>query len=136
MSTSVTSPGVKRSQLWFGLLGGAIAWLLHLIVASIISEWGCTAGLYRREIFGITMVTWMLIAISILMLLLALLATWSAHRVNRHYREAAEQEPGFIEPDSHGTDVFMAQTGLWSSWLFVFIIAAQCVPIFFFLKEC
>lgn len=137
MTTSVTSPGVSRSRLWFGLLGGAISWLLHLIGASIISEWGCLAGLNRYELLGITAVAWMLIAISVVMTLVAVFATWFAYRVDRHYREIDSQHRGSEhDAEGHGTDIYIARVALWSSALFVFIILSQCVPIFYYLTQC
>jgi hypothetical protein len=136
MTISVTIPSVRRSRLWFGLIGGAMAWLLHLIAASIIAEWGCVSGLYQRELWGMTAVTWLLVIVSVLMSLLAVAATWSAYWVDRVYREAEASERPDSTAETHATDVYMARVGLWSSALFVFIIIAQCVPIFFFLREC
>jgi hypothetical protein len=136
MTASVTSPGVSRSRLWFGLLGGAIAWFIHLVAASFIAEWGCVSGLHERELLGFTVITWSLIAVSVFMIVVSLASAWSAYWVNHHYHKVTSQEQDDWAADIHGTDIYMAQVGVWSSAMFVFIIAAQCVPIFFFLRGC
>jgi hypothetical protein len=131
---AVTTPGVSRSRLWFGLLGGAIAWFVHLVGASIISEWGCLSGLHQNELAGITVVAWMLIGLSVIMAIIAVVAASSAFQVNRHYNQAAGGDAH--ESDEHGTDVYMARVGVWSSGLFVLIILAESLPILYFLTEC
>jgi hypothetical protein len=136
MTASITSPSVPRPRLWFGLFGGALAWLVHLVGASIAAEWGCVAGLDRWQLLGVSAVAWLVIAISVLTLLAAAGATWSAYHVNRHYHDAAGHQRDTDAFDEHGTDVYMARTGLWTSGLFVFIIAAESIPVLYFLTEC
>jgi heme/copper-type cytochrome/quinol oxidase subunit 2 len=133
-TATVTTPGVSRSRLWFGLLGGAIAWFVHLFGASIISEWGCLSGLHQHELAGVNAVAWTLIALSAIMTIVAVAAAISAFQVNRQYNHAAEG--GADESDEHGTEVYMARVGVWSSALFVFIILAESLPILYFLAEC
>lgn len=139
MTASVTHPGTPRSRLWFGMFGGALPWLVHLVGASIIAEWGCLAGIDRQQLMGITAVAWGVIALSGATLAVALVATWSAYQTWQHYRgdaagQTAENEPTAL--DVRGTDAFMARTGLWTSGLFVFIILVESFPIFYFLSNC
>lgn len=124
-------PRVSRTALWFGFLGGAVAWTLHLLAASFISEWGCLTGLARWQWLGLTSIAWLLIAASVLMLLLAIWATWVAYRLQHQLSEA-----GSTPLDRHGTATFLARAGLITNGVFTFIILAQCVPIFYFLSRC
>ena len=127
---------VERSRVGFGLFGGAIAWLVHLVAASIIAEWGCISGLHRYQFLGITAIAWSVIAISVVALLVAAAATWIVYRASQHYDDVAETGQSAHVYDASGTDKFLARVGLWSSALFVFIIAVQSLPILYFLKEC
>lgn len=136
MTASVTSPSAPRSRLWFGMFGGAVPWLVHLVGASIIAEWGCFAGIARWQFLGVTAVAWSVIVLSVVTLLIAMAATWLAYRTNRHYHEFATDEREEIVDDQLGTDAFMARTGLWTSGLFVFIILVESFPILYFLTDC
>ncbi len=136
MTAAVTSPDNERPRAGLGLFGGALAWLIHLVAASIISEWGCVSGLHRYELLGITAIAWSVIVLSIVALAAAAAATWAVYRLNRHYHELGENQQSPDVFDVHGTDAFLARVGLWTSGLFVFIIAVQSFPILYFLTEC
>ena len=126
----------ERPRMGFGLFGGAFAWLIHLIAASIIAEWGCNAGLHRYQFLGITAVAWGVISLSLVALLMAAAATGVVYRLNQKYHDVVETGESADVCDAQGTDKFLARVGLWSSALFVFIIAAQSIPILYFLTEC
>jgi|GEM_PF-1878454 len=136
MTAAASLPEVERPRVGFGLFGGAIAWLVHLVAASIIAEWGCISGLHRYQFLGITAIAWSLIALSVVALLVAVAATWVVYHANQRDEGVTETGDSADVYDTRGTNKFLARVGLWSSALFVFIIAVQSLPILYFLKEC
>ncbi len=119
-----SAPPDRSWPLGFGMLGGAVAWTVHLIVAALVAEWGCLGGWGHYQAAGINLVAWIILAVSLVMLVVAALATGVAWRLAHQLRD----QPGNAE--------FLASTGAKTSGLFVFIIAAQSLPIAFYLSTC
>ena len=127
-----TLPAPVRSRgLWFGMLGGAIAWLFHLIGAAILAEWGCMSGWGRMHWGGISAVAWAISLLSLVMLLIASAATWVAYR---HYQRLRRECHAKSRQDDSRS--FLAEAGWKSSAIFTGIVLAESVPILFFLSEC
>jgi len=121
-----------RTSLWFGLLGGAIAWLLHLLLAYGIAEFGCVSGVGDTQFLGLSGVA----ALEILVTILTLAIAGSASVIaQRNYDRDSSGDPS-IDQGMHDPRVFMARSGVLTSRLFVFIIAVQSIPIFFYLRKC
>jgi hypothetical protein len=116
------------------MLGGAVAWGLHLISASLISEWGCFAGLHAVQYQGVTLIAWLLTAVSLLCVLIAGWATWVAWRWQRMMKALPASTFDIDAPRE--TDAFLARTGTATSGLFLFIILAESLPILFYLSDC
>lgn len=114
-----------RRALWFGLLGGAVAWLVHLLLAYVIAEFGCLSPLATHTLLGVTAVAWMLLAATLVTLAGAVAATLVALRSDRRLRDHHEF-----------AGAYMARLGLITSGLFVFIILVQSLPIFYYLSSC
>lgn len=131
MSSLSDNSGVHRSALWFGLLGGAGAWTAHLLLAYLIAEFACVAGKDASHWLGIMTPAWWLIAMSVTMLLLSGSATLLARLLVRRLRQRNWSGDRAAEAGS-----YMAKTGYYMSMLFTFIIAAQSIPIFFYLQRC
>lgn len=134
MTDSTTTPIPSRLALWFSMLGGAVAWGLHLISASLISEWGCFSGLHEFEYGGVTLVAWLLVIVSLLATLLAAWATWVAWRLQTSMTGLPASTFDIDAPRE--TDAFLARTGTATSGLFLFIILAESLPILFYLSDC
>ena len=134
MTALATESAIPRPRLSFGLFAGAIAWLVHLVGAAVVAEWGCFAGLDRWRFGGVSAIAWTVIAITAATLLLAVAATWSAYRAERRYSGTATDSPDGDE--KRGNDAFMAKVGFWADMVFALIILAQSVPILFFLTGC
>jgi hypothetical protein len=119
---------MARAALWFGLLGGAAAWTLHLLLAYLIAEFGCVAEKDAIIWAGITKPAWMLLVMSAVMLAVAGAATWAAHLAGKH--------PGRHDAEPPSVERYMARTGVIMSGLFTFIILVQSIPAFFYLQSC
>jgi hypothetical protein len=119
----------KRGALWFGLLGGGLAWLAHLLLAYFIAEFGCLAGWGEIFMFDVTAVAWAVIASSALTLVVAIAASLVAFRARKRLAgEQCDAEPG--------TELELARAGFITSSLFTFVILVQSVPVFFYLRHC
>src|SRR5690606_39142115 len=118
----------RRALLWFGFLGGATAWSVHLVAAALIAEWGCFSGLQQTMYWGVTLVAWLLILLSAAMLLIAVLATAAAYVVKK--RLPAHTVDDELAPHDE-MDQFLARFGIAASGVFVFIIAAESLPILY-----
>ena len=132
MADPATIAGVKNWKLWFALLGGAVAWAGHLMIAYAIAEFGCVAGLGHRYVLGITVVSWMLLAISAAMTALAAAALLISYRI----RDRGPSAPATPDPDDDPTREFVARFGLISNGLFLLTILVQSVPVFYYWGRC
>src|SRR3954453_20647451 len=118
--------------LWFGLLGGAIAWVLHLMSIYAISEWGCLSPGLRRLFLGAMGTTWLLIGVTLALAALAGAAAWLAHRSEQAARsrpEAGDRE------EAASSRMPVAHLARVTSSLFALIIVVESVPTFFFLQN-
>lgn len=122
---------VSQAALWVGVLGGALAWLVHFLLAYAISEWGCVPPVTDVRAFGMTGTALLLLAVSAVTFAAACAATAvaqrSRHRLHDH-GDAPDAAPH--------AGPFMARLGLQLSGLFAFIILVESIPIFYFLSGC
>ncbi len=111
-----------RLRLWSCRWCGGVAWGLHLVTVWLIAEFGCPSELARPGPLGVSGVAWLALAVSIGCLALGGLATWASWRRSR----GGGEEPAR----------FIGKVGLVANPLFMLVIAAQTMPIFFHLQEC
>jgi hypothetical protein len=116
-STTTSTPAPLRRRRWFALLGGAIAWFVHLIAIFLISEFGCVAGLGERLWGNISVVAALLLGASVVPLVIASAAAIVGYR------------------DRQSAD-WLSQAGALMSGLFALIIAVQLIPALFYLRSC
>lgn len=109
-----------RGRLWFGLLGGAGAWLAHLLLSYAVAEFGCVSGLHQYQWLGISLVAWILLAISLLTASVAAAAT-------RSIPAPAEES----SPEGH-----LGRMGCLSSGSFFAVIVVESIPILYYLSRC
>lgn len=114
-------------RLWFGSLGGATAWLVHLCSCYAIAEFGCVGELGHSIWNGLSIVAWMCIAATALTLLVALAAMLVAHR--QRPRSAAEQPEGEWLRSTAWAGVFL-------SGFFAAAILFESIPILYYLRSC
>jgi hypothetical protein len=108
---------VGQLSLWFGMLGGAGAWALHLVVSYALVPAACAAGL--------GFLLYLAIPVFIGLAALAIFFAWRGWQASRDI------------PDENGNGHrlvyqrvrFMALSGLAMSGFFLMVIIAQSVPI-------
>lgn len=115
----------SRWKLRFALLGGAVAWTLHLLGCYAVAEFGVLSGFVDNTWAGLDAVSWLLLGWSAAMLALAALATRTSTRL---------RGPVPTDDDLRQTVEFCARFGRASNLAFLAIIAVQTVPVFFFLR--
>lgn len=120
-----------RRRLWFGLLGGAVAWLAHLLLAWIISEFGCLGGLGQTALLGLSGTAWLVILVSAATFAVSVAATIVARAMDKRLKPRRDTAAEEI-----GTDLFFARVGVITSALFAFVILVETIPVFFFLRSC
>jgi hypothetical protein len=130
-SQPTPSRGVGRAALWFGLLGGGVAWLVHFLTIYVVAEFGGVSGWGQSPFLGITVQAWLLLVISLLMTVGAGAAAYVAHRSRRFLRQTSPTEDDL---ERHAAGWHMARAGYVASSLFLFIILVESLPIFFFLR--
>jgi len=122
---------VPRGALWFGLLGGAVAWTLHLMLAYGIAEFGYVSGVGRQNYGGLSLVAWLVLALTAAATLLGLSATIVAYRWQQRLPPPQEGEDNAV-----ATERSTARTGWLTSGIFTFVILFESIPILFFLHGC
>jgi hypothetical protein len=121
----------NRWILWFGLLGGGVAWLLHFLISYAAGEFGCLSGFGERLFLGINWVAWIVIATTVVMLGIALTATVLAYRGETKLMDRERE----LKEDREW-EKYMAHAGWITSGLFALIILVEALPILYFLKDC
>ncbi|WAL69561.1 hypothetical protein ORV05_17885 [Amycolatopsis cynarae] len=111
--------------LWFAVLGGAIAWALHLAAAWSTDELACFAG--HHEISG----TPLYVVITLMVVIpgvIALAALGTALLV-RHRTSGTAVEEGRPDGTRRDRTRLLATVGIWANLLFVAIIAFDGVAV-------
>jgi hypothetical protein len=114
---------------WFAFLGGAGAWTVHIGVAYVAGEFGCVGGWGAQQVMGVTVSAWIVIAVTVLAVVVALAATWAG------YRGLGGR---VVSETGHQSDAakYLSWSGLMLSGLFAVIIIGQSVPIVSHLHRC
>jgi len=123
---------VSDARLWFGLLGGGVAWMLHLILAWGIAEFGCVSRFHELKLLGLTAVAWAGLTMSLCMLAITAIALWVSRRNERQIINAAVDTS---QPATHPRR-FIANSGVMANIVFLFIIVVQSLPFLFYLGNC
>jgi hypothetical protein len=133
VNAPASSGVVSRPALWFGFIGGALAWTMHLMTAYAIAEFGCVGSLGHRSYLGISYVAWLEIFVTVVTASLAAAATFVAYRC---HRRLTPPSPDSADSSSHAAERNTAYMGLLAGSLFFFVILFESIPIFFYLRHC
>ena len=120
----------SRASLWFGLFGGATAWLLHFMAAYAVAEFGCVGGLSERTHWNITLVAWMELALTAVAMVVAATASGVAYRSHRRLMGDSAADT------TADAERYTARAGLLTSSIFAFVILFEGIAIFFYLHGC
>jgi len=115
-----------RLRVWSCLWGGGLAWALHLAAVWAIAEFGCMTAMARPGPLEVSWVAWGILGVSVLCLALAGIATLESWRQAHSGAGSGGERPAR----------FAAGSGVVVNSLFMFIIIAQTLPVFFYLRDC
>lgn len=125
----------ELAKIWFGMLGGASAWVLHLMGSYAIGEFGCAGVLHGVRWLGINATCWVLILFSLVLAGVAAAASWAGRQTDHDAeRQAPATEDG--ETDERRPVLFAGHAGMLMSGWALFIILVESIPTFFFLQGC
>jgi hypothetical protein len=111
--------------LWFAVLGGAVAWAVHLLAAWSIDELTCAAGSGAVSGVPLRVAVSLAAGIPAAVAVAALMLSWRAWR-----RTAAATEQGVDR--AMGRAKMLALVGLWSNLFFLAIIVLGGAAILVF----
>ena len=123
---------ISRFRLWFGTLGGALMWLLHLVAAYLISEFGCVSWWGERIWLGLTLVAWAGLASSFLMVV----GTILSHHVALNNQKQLMWAKGALATEMEDGREILSYSGVLANRIFIFIILVQSIPFLFYLQGC
>lgn len=122
---------VSSLMLNFIVLGGGIAWLLHLLLTYAVAEFGCVGHVPDFVWLGIEGIAWLLIAASVLPIVLCLASIGAAYRTLQNLQQAIHGGGEINRPEMQ-----LVRIGLILNSFFLLTILAQTVPIFYYLDGC
>jgi hypothetical protein len=110
-----------RFMIWICLWGGGAAWLLHLLAVWIIAEFGCLSSFSHLGFMGMTSVAWAILGISLLCAAVTVLAIVVSVHCSRQGGDSFR---------------FVSRYGIAANPVFLLIITAQTLPVFYHLGDC
>ncbi|TYB98942.1 hypothetical protein FXF53_16620 [Micromonospora sp. WP24] len=112
--------------LWYAVLGGALAWAIHVMAAWGVDELTCASGSDRIGAVPLRVVVALAVVLPALATIGALLAATLAWRRTAHTR------PDGIAEATLGRTRMLALLGLWANLLFLAIIVLGGVALLVF----
>lgn len=105
------------TTLWFGVLGGALAWTVQFLTLYALSEGACLTALGQLELLGASGVTVLILDVTLVTALVALAATYAGYLTWTRWRHHADSGAAFMG---------LAGAGL--SGIFLVSILIQALP--------
>lgn len=133
MNALASSVEINRPMLWFGFLGGALAWTAHLMFAYAAAEFGCVSGWGHGRYLDVSFVAWLEVALTAVTAAVAAASTLVAYQ---YYRRLKTSPLDTTEVSALVTERYIAFAGLLAGSLFFFVILFESIPIFFYLRHC
>lgn len=129
VASTPTRLGLRAAPwlLWFGVLGGAVAWSLHTLVDWSIDETTCRSG--HTSVNGVPLRP-LLAGIALFFVVVCALAVVVAYRQWRRLDGAPADDE--IQAMRQRRAAFMAVIGIWGNLLFLVMIVCSAVAILVF----
>ncbi|PWU45685.1 hypothetical protein DLE60_24985 [Micromonospora globispora] len=109
--------------LWYGVLGGAVAWAVHLLVAWPLDELTCAAG--SEKISAVPL--WQ--AVGLAVVLPGLVTAGSLAVAALAWRRTARAQSAGVQDPAFGRSRMLAVVGIWANLLFLTIIVLGGVAV-------
>ncbi|RGC66744.1 hypothetical protein C5N14_22010 [Micromonospora sp. MW-13] len=109
--------------LWYGVLGGAVAWVVHLLAGWSLDELTCAAGSERVSAVPLWQAVGLAVVVPALVTVGSLLVAALAWRRTAQAQEAGADDRAF------GRARMLATLGIWANLLFLTIIVLGGVAV-------
>lgn len=113
--------------LWYGVLGGALAWAVHLLAAWGLDELACAAGSERVSAVPLAQAVGLAVVIPALLTAGSLLVAVLVWR-----RTARAERAAGAEDHSYGRARMLATLGIWANLLFLAMIVLGGIAVLVF----
>ncbi len=118
---------ISPRSLWFGTTAGAVAWALHGAACALISSEACVSGTGNWGALSADGVRWLLAAITLGFLAIAIVGGLISFRNWLHLAESHD----LVHAEGRGRVQFMALVGIFLSATFVIGIVWAGLPLIF-----
>ena len=130
MMSDQAEPPIPESRvrlLWLGLLSGPLIYSAYFLAGYLFVEIACTAGLLQFQLWGMSMIAIVVVALTLVALALTLYATvWTYRRWQQMQdRDERSLEHGRL---GEGPEQFMTFVGFLLNGLFAAIILLTGIP--------
>ena len=119
----------RSPALWAGVLVPPAAWAAHLVLGDLIFELGCSPGIPRPHVLGLSLAAWALIETGVLATATILAGLGSLAAWRRLTRAEVPRDPPALAT-SWGRAHALALAGMASSALYLLIIGFGFFPTF------
>lgn len=129
-TTPHVEPPVSESRqrlLWLGLLSGPIIYSVYFLAGYLFVEISCRTGLLQSHLWGISMISVVVLVLTLLALTLTLFVGFLAYR---RWRQMEERDVKSVEHGrlAEGPEQFMTFAGFVLNGLFAIIILLTGIP--------
>ena len=130
---------VSKGLLWFGLVGGALAWTVQTLIDLAITSHGCYPRLFPLASPVLAGLRGILVVVSLAALVVCIVAalvairTWSRTRHEHQASTGAGEKHGpsaALLETGEGRTRFLALSGLMTSIVFTIAVLAHTISIF------
>jgi hypothetical protein len=128
----------SSARMGLSLTGGGLAWTFHLLASALLTEWGAVAGLGDRSLLGINLIAWAVIAVTGLSVAAALWALRETVQGLGRYRQLKSRQESVDNARESAarskslTGAYLMAVGVYSNCVFLLVILAQALPVFFY----
>jgi hypothetical protein len=112
--------------VWYGVLGGAVAWTVHLLAGWGMDELACAAG--SDHVSAVPLAQ----AVGLAVVIPALLTAGSLAVAVLVWRRTARAQPTGPDNPSYGRARMLATLGIWANLLFLAIIVLGGIAVVVF----
>ena len=113
--------GEKEARLWFGVFGGPVSWIIHVVAGYILEDTACAPASQSEAILGVAIEP-LYIVMTLVLAAVTTFAGLTAFSMERRLRNT---------DDSYETQraQWMARAGILVSILFLFIICVAFASV-------
>lgn len=131
-ATATAEPRPSPKSVWLVLLGGALAWLVHLVGSYLIADFGCTGAIRHATFAGVSGVAWSIIVFSIVMTIVTAVPFVVSYRRWRRYEQEADEE----SPKARRPWLFTSWISFGMNATFLFAVIFETIPVLYYLPNC